>query len=79
MKKYILYCHTSWFPNRDPLSREQSFQEFQRVAGFPGVVGVLDCVQVYFKKCVENYTNIIRQSQIALLHLFSGDYQGSNH
>lgn len=34
------------FP-RDPSNREQSFQEFQRVAGFPGVLGVLDCVQVY--------------------------------
>ncbi|XP_069567879.1 putative nuclease HARBI1 isoform X1 [Brachyistius frenatus] len=34
------------FNNRDPSSREQSFQEFQRVAGFPGVLGVLDCVQV---------------------------------
>uniref|UniRef100_A0A3Q0S4D9 Putative nuclease HARBI1 n=1 Tax=Amphilophus citrinellus TaxID=61819 RepID=A0A3Q0S4D9_AMPCI len=30
-------------------SREQSFQEFQRVAGFPGVLGVLDCVQVAIK------------------------------
>uniref|UniRef100_H3CF50 Putative nuclease HARBI1 n=1 Tax=Tetraodon nigroviridis TaxID=99883 RepID=H3CF50_TETNG len=35
--------------NLDPLSREQSFQEFQRVAGFPGVLGVLDCVQVTIK------------------------------
>ncbi|XP_068165143.1 putative nuclease HARBI1 isoform X3 [Antennarius striatus] len=32
--------------NRDYSSREQSFQEFRRVAGFPGVLGVLDCVQV---------------------------------
>ncbi|XP_037552486.1 putative nuclease HARBI1 [Nematolebias whitei] len=30
-------------------SREQSFQEFQRRAGFPGVLGVLDCVQVPIK------------------------------
>lgn len=67
---FIVTCHTSWFLNRDPLSREQSFQEFQRVAGFPGVLGVLDCVQVHFRKCVENYTNIIGQSQIALLLLF---------
>uniref|UniRef100_A0A3Q3VWC3 Putative nuclease HARBI1 n=1 Tax=Mola mola TaxID=94237 RepID=A0A3Q3VWC3_MOLML len=29
--------------------REQSFQEFQKVAGFPGVLGVLDCVQVTIK------------------------------
>uniref|UniRef100_A0A3B3BSL8 Putative nuclease HARBI1 n=1 Tax=Oryzias melastigma TaxID=30732 RepID=A0A3B3BSL8_ORYME len=29
--------------------REQSFQEFQRVAGIPGVLGVLDCVQVAIK------------------------------
>ncbi|XP_056884817.1 putative nuclease HARBI1 [Takifugu flavidus] len=35
--------------NLDPLSREQSFQEFQRVAGLPGVLGVLDCVQVTIK------------------------------
>uniref|UniRef100_A0A3Q3K9V7 Putative nuclease HARBI1 n=1 Tax=Monopterus albus TaxID=43700 RepID=A0A3Q3K9V7_MONAL len=35
--------------NRDPSSREQSFHEFQRVAGFPGVLGVLDCVQVAIK------------------------------
>ncbi|KAI4831841.1 hypothetical protein KUCAC02_001360 [Chaenocephalus aceratus] len=35
--------------NRDPSSTEQSFQEFQRVAGFPGVLGVLDCVQVTIK------------------------------
>ncbi|KAM7365277.1 hypothetical protein PAMP_016220 [Pampus punctatissimus] len=35
--------------NRDPSSREQYFQEFQRVAGFPGVLGVLDCVQVAIK------------------------------
>ncbi|KAF3857170.1 hypothetical protein F7725_009029 [Dissostichus mawsoni] len=33
----------------DPSSTEQSFQEFQRVAGFPGVLGVLDCVQVTIK------------------------------
>uniref|UniRef100_A0A3Q3F908 Putative nuclease HARBI1 n=1 Tax=Labrus bergylta TaxID=56723 RepID=A0A3Q3F908_9LABR len=35
--------------NRDPASRDQNFQEFQRVAGFPGVLGVLDCVQVTIK------------------------------
>ncbi|XP_068165142.1 putative nuclease HARBI1 isoform X2 [Antennarius striatus] len=35
--------------NRDYSSREQSFQEFRRVAGFPGVLGVLDCVQVTIK------------------------------
>lgn len=35
-----------YFPNSDPSSREQSFQEFQRAAGFPGVLGVLDYVQV---------------------------------
>uniref|UniRef100_A0A8D3DU17 Putative nuclease HARBI1 n=1 Tax=Scophthalmus maximus TaxID=52904 RepID=A0A8D3DU17_SCOMX len=29
--------------------RELTFQEFQRVAGFPGVLGVLDCVQVAIK------------------------------
>lgn len=46
---FLVTCHTSWFTNRDPLSREQSFQEFQRVAGFPGVLGVLDCVQVFFR------------------------------
>uniref|UniRef100_A0A3Q4I8F6 Putative nuclease HARBI1 n=1 Tax=Neolamprologus brichardi TaxID=32507 RepID=A0A3Q4I8F6_NEOBR len=28
---------------------DQSFREFQRVAGFPGVLGVLDCVQVAIK------------------------------
>uniref|UniRef100_A0A8D3APF9 Putative nuclease HARBI1 n=1 Tax=Scophthalmus maximus TaxID=52904 RepID=A0A8D3APF9_SCOMX len=28
---------------------ELTFQEFQRVAGFPGVLGVLDCVQVAIK------------------------------
>lgn len=33
-------------PSRALSSREQSFQEFQRGAGFPGVLGVLDCVQV---------------------------------
>ncbi|XP_042370447.1 putative nuclease HARBI1 [Plectropomus leopardus] len=32
--------------NRDPSTTEQSLQQFQRVAGFPGVLGVLDCVQV---------------------------------
>ncbi|KAM9836070.1 putative nuclease HARBI1 [Aulostomus maculatus] len=35
--------------NSDPSSRKESFQEFQRVAGFPGVVGVLDYVQVAIK------------------------------
>uniref|UniRef100_A0A1A7XKQ2 Putative nuclease HARBI1 n=1 Tax=Iconisemion striatum TaxID=60296 RepID=A0A1A7XKQ2_9TELE len=30
-------------------NREPSFEEFQRVAGFPGVLGVLDCVQVAIK------------------------------
>lgn len=35
--------------NRDASSRQHSFQEFQRVAGFPGVLGVLDCVQVAIK------------------------------
>ncbi|XP_017285526.1 putative nuclease HARBI1 [Kryptolebias marmoratus] len=35
--------------SRDVSSREQSFQEFQRGAGFPGVLGVLDCVQVAIK------------------------------
>ncbi|KAM9328583.1 putative nuclease HARBI1 isoform 1-T1 [Pholidichthys leucotaenia] len=35
--------------NRDPSSREQSFQEFEKVAGFPRVLGVLDCVQVAIK------------------------------
>ncbi|XP_058478425.1 putative nuclease HARBI1 [Solea solea] len=34
---------------RDPSSRELSYQEFQRVAGFPEVEGVLDCVQVAIK------------------------------
>ncbi|XP_071772860.1 putative nuclease HARBI1 [Centroberyx gerrardi] len=34
---------------RDPTSKEQSIQEFQRVAGVPGVLGVLDCVQVAIK------------------------------
>ncbi|KAM8871650.1 putative nuclease HARBI1 [Synchiropus picturatus] len=33
----------------DPPSREQSSLEFQKMAGFPGVVGVLDCVQVAIK------------------------------
>ncbi|KAM9766460.1 putative nuclease HARBI1 isoform 1-T2 [Menidia menidia] len=37
------------FNSRDRTSREQSFQEFQRVAGFPRVLGVLDCVQVAIK------------------------------
>lgn len=50
---FIVTCRTSWFPNRDPLSREQSFQEFQRVAGFPGVLGVLDCVQVHLKNVLK--------------------------
>ncbi|XP_004066664.1 putative nuclease HARBI1 [Oryzias latipes] len=35
--------------DREPSSREQSLQEFQRVAGIPGVLGVLDCVQVAIK------------------------------
>ncbi|XP_059184212.1 putative nuclease HARBI1 [Centropristis striata] len=35
--------------NRDQSSTGQSFQEFQRVAGFPGVLGVVDCVQVNIK------------------------------
>lgn len=35
--------------SRDASSTDQSFQEFQRVAGFPGVLGVLDCVQVAIK------------------------------
>uniref|UniRef100_A0A1A8IZX2 Putative nuclease HARBI1 n=1 Tax=Nothobranchius kuhntae TaxID=321403 RepID=A0A1A8IZX2_NOTKU len=30
-------------------NREPSFEEFERVAGFPGVLGVLDCVQVAIK------------------------------
>uniref|UniRef100_A0A3Q2UQN0 Putative nuclease HARBI1 n=1 Tax=Fundulus heteroclitus TaxID=8078 RepID=A0A3Q2UQN0_FUNHE len=30
-------------------NRDFTFQEFQRVAGFPGVLGVLDCVQVAIK------------------------------
>ncbi|KAF7650046.1 hypothetical protein LDENG_00132100 [Lucifuga dentata] len=34
---------------RDSSRREQSFQEFQMVAGFPGVLGVLDYVQVAIK------------------------------
>ncbi|XP_076000004.1 putative nuclease HARBI1 [Genypterus blacodes] len=34
---------------RDASSKEQSFLEFQRVAGFPGVLGVLDYVQVAIK------------------------------
>ncbi|XP_035983967.1 putative nuclease HARBI1 isoform X2 [Fundulus heteroclitus] len=35
--------------NSEPSSRDFTFQEFQRVAGFPGVLGVLDCVQVAIK------------------------------
>lgn len=35
--------------NIDASSREESFQEFQAVAGFPSVLGVLDCVQVTIK------------------------------
>lgn len=35
--------------NSDPASREQSAQEFERVAGIPRVLGVLDCVQVSIK------------------------------
>ncbi|XP_068612599.1 putative nuclease HARBI1 [Brachionichthys hirsutus] len=35
--------------DRDDPSRERSSQEFRRVAGFPGVLGVLDCVQVTIK------------------------------
>ncbi|XP_061841157.1 putative nuclease HARBI1 [Nerophis lumbriciformis] len=35
--------------NRDTAIREQTFQEFQRVAGLTGVLGVLDCVQVSIK------------------------------
>uniref|UniRef100_A0A665VM76 Putative nuclease HARBI1 n=1 Tax=Echeneis naucrates TaxID=173247 RepID=A0A665VM76_ECHNA len=36
-------------PHFITFSREQSFQAFHRIAGFPGVVGVLDCVQVAIK------------------------------
>uniref|UniRef100_A0A8C5EAX3 Putative nuclease HARBI1 n=1 Tax=Gouania willdenowi TaxID=441366 RepID=A0A8C5EAX3_GOUWI len=32
--------------HRDACSRERTIDEFQRIAGFPGVLGVLDCVQV---------------------------------
>lgn len=39
---FISFC-------RDAASRERSSQDFQRVAGFPGVLGVLDCVQVAIK------------------------------
>ncbi|XP_019959445.1 putative nuclease HARBI1 [Paralichthys olivaceus] len=35
--------------NRDPSSRELSSQDFKRLAGFPDVLGVLDCVQVAIK------------------------------
>lgn len=35
--------------SRDEASRNQSFDMFQRVAGFPGVIGVLDYVQVAIK------------------------------
>ncbi|XP_053273549.1 putative nuclease HARBI1 [Pleuronectes platessa] len=35
--------------NRDPSSRELSSQDFKKMAGFPGVGGVLDCVQVAIK------------------------------
>ncbi|CAN9498228.1 unnamed protein product [Ophioblennius macclurei] len=35
--------------NRDSSYTEQSIEEFQRVAGFPQILGVLDCVQVAIK------------------------------
>lgn len=52
---FCLSCFAFTFPAdsfyisctiRDASSREESFQEFQAVAGFPSVLGVLDCVQV---------------------------------
>lgn len=35
--------------NRDETTRDQSFEMFQRVAGIPGILGVIDCVQVAIK------------------------------